>query len=77
MTAHKMKDMMTAPISDWSLTLSEVMHQADLVTFKMQAAEQFQAMNPEAAERYKKGAKQKMAALRKAVKKLGDEVKAL
>lgn len=77
MTSHKMKDMMVAPISDFTLTLSEVMHQADMVTFKMQAATQFQAMNPEAAERYKKGAKQKMAALRKAVKKLGDEVKAL
>ena len=77
MPASKMKDVMVAPISDWSLTLSEVMHQADMVTFKMQAASQFETLNPEAAERYKKGAKQKMAALRKAVKKLGDEVKAL
>jgi|14_taG_2_1085336.scaffolds.fasta_scaffold03199_7 predicted metal-binding protein len=77
MSATKMRDMMTAPISDWSLTLAEVMHQADLVTFKMQAATQFEAMNPEAAEKYKKGAMQKMTALRKAVKKLGDEVKAL
>jgi len=77
MSATKMKDMMVAPISDFTLTLSEVMHQADLVTFKMQAASQFETLNPEAAEKYKKGAMQKMTALRKAVKKLGDEVKAL
>ena len=77
MTAHKMKDIMVAPISDWSLTLSEVMHQADMVTFKMQAVSQFETLNPEAAEKYKKGAIQRMTALRKAVKKLGDEVKAL
>ena len=77
MTANKMKDVMAAPISDWSLTLAEVMHQADLVTFKMQAASKFETRNPEAAEKWKKGATQKMTALRKAVKKLGDEVKAL
>ena len=72
----KMKDALIQPIADYDIRLSEVLHQADIVTFQMQAAAQFEH-SPEIAAQWKRKAKKRMAELRKAVKVLGDGVAAL
>lgn len=73
---EKMSDRLVAPISDYSDTLSEIIHRADLATFRMQAAQQF-GHNPAYRAKWKKEAKESLTELRKAVKALSEEVSAI
>ena len=72
----KMKDSLIDPIADYSQTLADIIHKADVATFRMQAAAQFDN-SPEFHAKWKRQAKQSMMELRKAVKALSDEIAAI
>ena len=76
--ANKMADVMAKPISEYTISLSEVFHAADMVAFEMQASAQFKASsNDELAKKWKANAKKRLISLQKAVKVLADEVESL
>ena len=72
----KMKDSLIDPIADYNQTLADIIHKADIATFRMQAAQQFDHSS-EFHAKWKRQAKRSMVELRKAVKALGDEITAV
>ena len=74
----KMSDMLVTPIADFSETLANILHAADIATFQMQSAEQFKSFGlPEQHERWKAKAQTSLHRLKTTVAALENEIESI
>ena len=74
----KMRDMLIAPIADYSQTLANILHHADITAFNIQAADRFKTLGgTEEYEEWKAKAKESLERLKNTVAVLEGDIERL